>query len=172
MQTAYPARRILSDVVKMIRERAEARGVAERRRTILRRNAELLESAFKTFEDHDETRQHELVAIMWACFHVGMNYPGLANDLKARTEAARNSNAQHDKEARELGLEYFDEAREAEPRWRGSPMRRKIKLRIAEVVAPRVVTEMKRRGHSKYSVAPPTVLRWVSDRERAGSRRT
>jgi hypothetical protein len=81
-QTAYPARQMILDFVDLALARAKARKRKEDVSAALKANAERLKSAIQTFADLGEDHQHELVAVMWAGFHVGKNYPGLAADLK------------------------------------------------------------------------------------------
>jgi hypothetical protein len=75
--TTYSARERMSDLIRLTCERANSGGVNEVRKAILKTNAQQLESAFKTFADLSEARQHELMAIAWASYHIGANDPGL-----------------------------------------------------------------------------------------------
>jgi hypothetical protein len=152
MQTAYPVRQMFSDFIDLALARAKSDRPKEAVKATLKANAERLKSAFESFADVDEARQHELVAILWAGFHVGRNYPGLANDLKKRTEAASKRSTEIDTEAQEFGLGLFYETRKEHPKWNAET--------IAKAIVDRVIDEMHARGHDRYKVTWRTVRDW------------
>jgi hypothetical protein len=161
MQTAYPAHQMLMDFVRLTRERAESSGVKKEIRATLKNNAERFELAFKSFANLEEARQHELVAMAWASFHIGRVSDRLLQrsqlELEAaqkRAEAARASKAERDNKVHELGLTRANEMRRKHPTW--------SRTDIARRVVPWLIKQTNELyPGADYSIEVPTFAKWL-----------
>jgi hypothetical protein len=133
-QTDYPARQMMMDFVGLVLERAKSRKSKKEVSARLKAEADRLKSAFEAFADLSADRQHELMTVVWAGYHIGKAYPGLAGDLKERTERARSGKAGKADARRKEGLRHFYEVRKKHPKWSVQQIAKEVAKRMGHQV--------------------------------------
>ena len=149
MQTAYSARQMLADFVRVTRERADSPGVTEEHKAVLKNNIERVEPALSGLVGVLNQRgQSDLLDVVWACFHIGrVGGPRLRNRLEAmrRDEAIRKrlENGEHPAST-ETWDRFCDHIRDDCAGWKDKK-ERKPKRGYSDRQIKRVVSKLRQR---------------------------